>query len=686
MENIKDIVTRFSGSLTDDQKDDLYNILKNTKPADIKTLEEHKLYLDALAKLRSSIIRGMRLAGENFLKTLESLLSVGEDGVYSNRFRFVYELIQNVDDCEYDNAADCHLDIQFIYDQEPGQIILTYNEKGFKPGNVFAITGIAESSKNISADKVEIGEKGIGFKSVFGIADKVLIQSGMFSFELSKNNFTVPVPRYDGFSPIKGTRLVLQMPAESCEEIFDALSEEYSDKNSLLIQNPILFLYKLTHLKMYLDDCRYIEFDVQRTTPEKRGKLLFESNVAISLNMQLDNNSYSSPIKKEISCYRYTMPLEYGKEECQSRYGEDTAFSKRIHNIIGIFPVIKNDPPFTKGLLYSFLPTAIDINAPLILHAPFKLDGSREFVDPQKINRKASAWFMHTLINLIDFIKAIYLDLAKVERQNIIRYLPKYEDYLFKQDNAKVKCLAVDGLKGNNICDEKIFFTENNRFERSANIISFGKDVKLKNPVDAYLLLNEAKDLFIPPYEVNMTQYGVTIIKDVASKLFSYALQHDEALEEILAWLEKSELNFNYEVLLTKNKPVTFSVAALTIIGKYSRLIKAIQQISENSILEKKYPLFLHIEKGTPKTDPAIREEIKDLIPNANLDKDFVNYLEEVDYCFFEFPCKTTYAVLARNGVAMPKGSEVGAFGEASAPYDEFKTFSARLQLKQASE
>lgn len=685
MENIKDIVTRFSGSLTDDQKDELYNLLKNTKPADIKTLEEHKLYLDALAKLRSSIIRGMRLAGENFLKTLESLLSVGEDGVYSNRFRFVYELIQNVDDCEYENAADCHLDIQFIYDQEPGQIILTYNEKGFKPGNVFAITGIAESSKNISADKVEIGEKGIGFKSVFGIADKVLIQSGMFSFELSKNNFTVPVPQYDGFSPIKGTRLVLQMPAESCEEIFDALSEEYSDKNSLLTQNPILFLYKLTHLKMYLDDCRYIEFDVQRTTPEKRGNLLFESNVAISLNMQIDNDSDSSPINKEICCYRYTMPLEYGKEECQSRYGEDTAFSKRIHNIIGIFPVIKNDPPFTEGLLYSFLPTAIDINAPLILHAPFKLDGSREFVDPQKINRKISAWFMHTLINLIDFIKSVYLDIAKIEKKNIIHYLPKYKDYIFKQDNAKVKCLAVEGLKGNNICDEKIFFTESNRFESSANIISFGKDVKLKNPNEAYQLLNEAKDLFIPPYEVNMNLYGGEIIKDVASKLFSYAIQHDEALEEILTWLEKSDLEFNYEDLLRENKPVTFSVDALTTIGKHPRLIKAIHQISEDSINAQGKPL-LYIEEDAPKTDPAKRKEIIDLIHESDLDEKFITYLNKVHHNFFVFPCKTTYAVLAYNGVALSKDTEVGAFGKASEQYDRAKTFTASLQIRQVSE
>ena len=77
--------------------------------------------------------------------------------------------------------------------------MFTYNELGFTPANVFAITGIAEAAKNVSEEKVEIGEKGIGFKSVFGIADKVYIQSGRFSFYFTKDNIIVPVPFYDDF-------------------------------------------------------------------------------------------------------------------------------------------------------------------------------------------------------------------------------------------------------------------------------------------------------------------------------------------------------------------------------------------------------------------------------------------------------------------------------------------------------
>jgi hypothetical protein len=54
------------------------------------------------------------------------------------------------------------------------------NEDGFNEENLRAICSIGKSSK--TSAKGYIGEKGIGFKSVFKVAWKVLIQSGEFSF------------------------------------------------------------------------------------------------------------------------------------------------------------------------------------------------------------------------------------------------------------------------------------------------------------------------------------------------------------------------------------------------------------------------------------------------------------------------------------------------------------------------
>jgi hypothetical protein len=682
MGKIHDIANHFPASLTDDQKDELYAILKSMKPEDLTTIEEHRLYVETLAKLRTSLIRGMRLMGDKFLQTLESLLSVGEDGVYSNSFRFIYELIQNVDDCEYKNVADCHLDIQFFYNEEPGRIVLTYNEKGFKPENVFAITGIAEASKNISADKVEIGEKGLGFKSVFGIANRVLIQSGMFSFELAKNNFTVPVPRYENFKPVKGTRLELQMSARSCLNIFEGLVKEYSKKDSLLNKNPILFLNKLTHLKMYFDSFRYIEFDVQRSEPKLHGALFVESKAAISADMRYHTSSFDvAPHKETIDCYRYTKPIVYREEECLSRYGKDAPFSERRHNLIAVFPVAEDETPIKQGLLYSFLPTQVKTNAPIILHIPFKLDGSREFVDPQGKN----AWFNYTLEELVKFIKDVYIDLARTVKQNIIRYLPSTKNHLFHLDNEKVRCLCIDGLHGRDICREKIFFTEENHFECADHIVSFGKDFPFDDQIGAYMLLNEHRELFIPPSETDMKQYGAKVIEDIAGDLFRHALLDDKMMDEILEWLEKSNIEINYTKLLAENCPVTFSSTSLSVIGKYSRLVNAIQQIASKSIKENKKPPF-HIAEETQQLNQIKRDEIISLVHDADIDQVFERYLKNRNYCFFAFPSKIEFAVVADNGIALASGLELGAFAKASEPFDSGRTFSASLKIRQASD
>ena len=134
--------------------------LRLVKPNDLITIDDHKEFLRLLSGFRTGLAKSDELKGDNYPELLLSLLSVGVDGLYSNDLRFMFELIQNVDDCDYSDPSNAVLDIHF--NSKVGQIVLSYNEKGFLPEHVFNITGTAEAAKNISADKVEIGEKGIG--------------------------------------------------------------------------------------------------------------------------------------------------------------------------------------------------------------------------------------------------------------------------------------------------------------------------------------------------------------------------------------------------------------------------------------------------------------------------------------------------------------------------------------------
>ena len=191
--------------------------LRLVEPSEITSQEDGKSFLSLLRKFREAVAENDKFHGQNYPQLLNSILSVGEDGLYSNKLRFIFELIQNVDDCDFPSPDDCRLEMFFDFNE--GIIVLNYNEVGFTPFNVFAITGIAEAAKNISSKKNEIGEKGIGFKSVFGVANRVLIESGWFSFELHKSNFTIPVASYQSNQYIRGTKMTLFVP-DRAKEIY----------------------------------------------------------------------------------------------------------------------------------------------------------------------------------------------------------------------------------------------------------------------------------------------------------------------------------------------------------------------------------------------------------------------------------------------------------------------------------
>ena len=679
MSNMQEISLKYSGSLTIDQSEELYGILQSIKPSELDTIDDHKMYIELLAILRQSIRRVSALNGVKFLETLESLLSVGEDGVYSNRLRFLYELIQNVDDCEYDSIEDCRLNIQFRYDQQPGQIIFTYNEKGFTPENVFSITGIAEKSKNISADKIEIGEKGIGFKSVFGIAEKVRIQSGKFSFELLRDSFTVPVPSYQNYAPIKGTRLVLEMSAQNCRNIYNDLVKQYSKPSALLNKNPILFLVKLTNLRICGEEDDYLEFIVQRTEPDKQNDLIIEKNVRIAIDVQTSQNGKKNQNRSEVLCYRYTLPIVYGKTECQERYGTDTPFEKRRHHLIAVFPVVEEKK--YKGILYSFFPTQIRMTVPMILHVPFKLNGSREYVDSQNNN----AWFTNTVLRLSSFLRRVYSDLAQTVKQEIVRYLPPKDSFLF-EDNEKDQCLLSSDFLSSRICQERIFFTTNGIYESIGNIVAFGKNEEIDDPEYVFSLLGESGYLFVPPYAVDMRVFGCKTIEKVEEKLFERGLAAPKSLGPILDYLEKMNDQIDYTVLLDKQGGMILKQDFIDVLVSHKKLSDAYLKKAKKSIkISPQASLRLYLDKSLNAFDPSYTAELQNLVKSSDLNPGFVAYLRKISYKVYTVECDKDFVFAAENGIVLTRGREDSSFSMlVSNDFDPRHTFTSSLRLKQA--
>lgn len=305
------------GDLGKNQLARLADELQRIPSSEIRSAEDGRLYIELLRKFREAVAGNVELNGKNFLRTLNSILSVGEDGLYSNDLRFIFELIQNVDDCDYPSPDDRRLDMRFDFNRD--EIVLTYNEVGFTPFNVFAITGIAEAAKNISAGSEEIGEKGIGFKSVFGVAPSVRICSGWFSFELRRDNFTIPLPAYDNFpGRCPGTQMTLRMPGKA-KDIYDKIKRQYCRKDALFSRNPLLFLNKLTSLKIYNDAWRSMEFHVSRAPLSGVDQFEVERNVQISVNLHDYDGGREVDVRERIVCSRYSCPMVFSRKACQER-------------------------------------------------------------------------------------------------------------------------------------------------------------------------------------------------------------------------------------------------------------------------------------------------------------------------------------------------------------------------------
>ncbi|KAI5865504.1 hypothetical protein GGS23DRAFT_559520 [Durotheca rogersii] len=100
--------------------------------------------------------------------------------LYSKDVRFLFELLQNADDNNFSHATAANHAPYVSFRVYKDRIVVDCNEDGFTKANIQAICNVGQSSK--TGAQGYIGEKGIGFKSVFKVAWKVHIQSGHYSF------------------------------------------------------------------------------------------------------------------------------------------------------------------------------------------------------------------------------------------------------------------------------------------------------------------------------------------------------------------------------------------------------------------------------------------------------------------------------------------------------------------------
>ncbi len=176
-------------------------------------------------------------------------------GIYSRRGHFILELIQNVEDCDF-NYTDTAPWIRF--EVSPQRIIVESNQDGFTETDVAQICHTGNSWKR--GRQGYVGEKGIGFKSVFKVASRVDIQSNAFSFFFEYNGGGTSEEKLGIITPIVGDD-----PISPTEHPLTRMSLTLNDQTpyadivadfTAIPETLLLFLTKLKELrfKIHLPD------------------------------------------------------------------------------------------------------------------------------------------------------------------------------------------------------------------------------------------------------------------------------------------------------------------------------------------------------------------------------------------------------------------------------------------------
>lgn len=328
-------------------------------------------------------------------------LNILSDTTYQDRKHFLLELIQNADDAQF---ATEQAGLSIIIQED--SLELRYNEQGFNVEDVIAITGAGVSTKSDKKRLAHsfIGEKGIGFKSVFALAASVEVESPPWHFILRKERCIIPEVLDSGkLRKGQGTRLKVKFLDSA---VIDAIAAELSRYVSGQVES-FLFLQRLANFRV--EDRRKNQTEVRSLTllPPDRSedKLLL--------------TTFPDGMVREYVLYRedaeFPAALVAGRWE---RLGLEIGSLKRQMVVAALVKTTGDRLP--DGRLFCFLPTAVTLPVPLFLQIDGHTKADRERLHDPIYNE----WNSYLLKILPDFLLRAIMEWRG--RPDIAGKLPVY--------------------------------------------------------------------------------------------------------------------------------------------------------------------------------------------------------------------------------------------------------------------
>lgn len=252
--------------------------------------------------------------------------SISEE-LYNKSTHFLLELLQNADDNTYDGSIPV---LNFTY--QPGQLRIDCNEVGFTEDNVRAICNIGKSTKKGKRRSAGYtGEKGIGFKSVFRVADVVWISSQHYSFKLDRNELLGMIaPIWDEFPRPKLPRYT---------SFYMKIAQDYNEEE--LVEDITSFDPTLL---IFLRRIREINLNVRKRDGSTWSTRLCRSDSGTSGDLftvlSQDDSSSRYVVRKHIAQHCALEPKRPGCFESEILLAFPLSVPKTItHNVYAFLPI-----------------------------------------------------------------------------------------------------------------------------------------------------------------------------------------------------------------------------------------------------------------------------------------------------------------------------------------------------------
>ncbi|KAF2852960.1 hypothetical protein T440DRAFT_466522 [Plenodomus tracheiphilus IPT5] len=342
---------------------------------------------------------------------LESALIILSEQLYQKSTHFLSELIQNADDNSYQTATPS---LAITYTHSNRTLRIDCNEIGFSKANVEAICKIGRSTKAKVADSRRyIGEKGIGFKSVFKVANVVYVQSGYYSFKFDKHaRLGMIAPVWTDFPETTrsgNTSILLQLSADNYPEEL-----EYELKS--LDPRLLLFLRKLKQLEVM----GFNKLGDVTTSTLRRRDVAASTDGAKMVHLHHDAALSRFKVIEHVV---KNMPQEPKRVGCTS---------SEVLLAFAVGP--EGEPWIAPQKVYAFLPVR-DYGFKFLIQADFLLIASREDINV------SSAWNRYLLAAIPEaFLKAVHTFNKGELRYQWTRYLPDHRPHsgFFEQLMANI--------------------------------------------------------------------------------------------------------------------------------------------------------------------------------------------------------------------------------------------------------